>query len=149
MTDTVAAEPVPPGVNTVYDTLADRTTLYHQALHYYVHTMLRLRRWLPTGFVRREFLPVGDPCTEFRYGWFPAGSALELHPSERLLQNFRIYLSVYNRASLPVHSCELSDRDSTTKVFSEAGFYLFRLRPRQQNVPSLLAEDLIVRCPIP
>jgi hypothetical protein len=145
-TDTVAAEPVPPGVNTVYDKLAGRTTLYHRALHHYVQTMLRLRRWLPSGFVRSEFLPVGDPCTEFQYGWFPAGSALQLHPAERLLQDFRIYLSVYNRASLPVHSCELANKEeTTTPVFSESGFYLLRLRPHQQDVRACREEELIVR----
>lgn len=143
----VAAEPVPAEVNAVYEHLAERTTLYHHALHHYVHTMLRLRRWLPATLVRREFLPVGDPCTEFRYGWFPAGRALELHAEERLRRDFRLYLSVYNRASLPVFSAELSSPLTMTAPFPEAGFYLIRLRPRSTGVAPVGAEELRVRRP--
>lgn len=146
MTDSVAAEPLPPSVNDVYDTLASRTTLYHHALHHYVHTMLRLRRWLPAPLVRREFLPVGDPYTQFRYGWFPAGCSLQLEASRRLLEGFRTYLSVYNRASLPIHSLELTDGGTTTTPrFDQPGFYLLRLRPRQRDVPTCTEDDLIVR----
>lgn len=145
-TDTVAAEPLPPGVNKVYDTLASRTTLYHHALHHYVHTMLRVRRWLPAPLIRREFLPVGDPYTEFRYNWFSACCSLHIQTAEGLLRDYRIYLSVYNRASLPIHSCELVDAGTTTTPrFDQAGFYLFRLRPRRRELPAYRKDDLIVR----
>jgi hypothetical protein len=146
MTDTVAAEPLPPGVNKVYETLASRTTIYHHALHHYVHTMLRVRRWLPAPLIRREFLPVGDPYTEFRYDWFPACCSLQIQVAERLLQDFRIYLTIYNRASLPIHSSELVDAGTTTiPRFDQAGFYLFRLRPRRRQLPACREDDLLVR----
>jgi hypothetical protein len=142
--DTVPAEPVPPGVNAMYADLAARTTPYHRVLHHYVHTMLRLRRWLPAGFVRREYLPVGDPCTDFRYDWFPARTQLRLHLAPRLAEDFRLYLSVYNRASLPVHSCELGAGEAVTPVFPAAGFYLIRLRPRRRQTPPCREEELTV-----
>ena len=44
--DSVASIPVPRGLNAVYNGLAHRTNPYYRALHHYVHTMLRLRRWL-------------------------------------------------------------------------------------------------------
>jgi hypothetical protein len=145
-TDTVSAEPLPPSVNEFYDTLANRTTVYHHALHHYVHTMLRLRRWLPAPFVRAEFLPVGDPHTQFLYDWFPAHCSLQIQASQRLLESFRVYLSVYNRASLPIHSCELVDAAATTTPpFDQAGFYLFRLRPRRSVLPPCPEDELIVR----
>jgi len=140
----VAPEPLPADSNRVYATLAERTTPYYLALHYYVHTMLRLRPWLPAGLVRREFLPVGDPCTQFRYGWFAAGSQLELLCGERLLQDYRVMLSVYNRASLPIHSAVLTSPRSTSPRFEPAGFYLFRLRPRRPGVAPCAQEELTV-----
>lgn len=142
----VASEPLPRDANRVYDNLAERSNLYFRALHHYVHTMLRLRAWLPADRVRREFLPVGDPFTTFRYGWFPAGSRLEVVCAERLLRDYRVLLSVYNRASLPVHSCALEETISTTPQLSQAGFYLFRLRPRRLGLPACAEEELVIRC---
>lgn len=143
--EAVAAEPLPEGVNAVYDHLAERTSWYHHALHHYIHPTLRLRRWLPAGLVRREFLPVGDPFTRFRYGWFAAGTQLQVHCAPALLRSHRVYLSVYNRASLPVHSAELVAPESSTPLLGSAGFYLFRLRPRQRDLPDCREEDLVVR----
>ena len=141
----VPAAAVPGNANAVYARLAERTTPYYRALHHYIHPMLRLRRWLPQAWVRREYLPVGDPCTEFRYDWFPADCSLELRVSPRLHQDCRVYLSVYNRASLPVHSQELGVGTLRTPAFQEAGFYLIRLRPRRLPVPPCGPEDLRIR----
>jgi len=145
--DTVPAEPVPKGLNGMYENLARRTNPYFRALHHYVHPMLRIRRWLPEAWVQREYLPVGDPFTSFRYDWFPAGSALKVQVAPRLRDDFRLFLSVYNRASLPVHSCGLSAEETITPAFAEGGFYLIRLRPRRLGVPPCLEEELQVgRC---
>lgn len=141
----VASEPLPSDANRVYDTLAERTNPYYRALHHYVHTMLRLRAWLPPARVRQEFLPVGDPLTEFRYGWFAAGCRLEVVCAERLLRDYRVLLSVYNRASLPVHSCTVEASVTTTPLLDQAGFYLFRLRPRRLGLPACREEELVVR----
>ena len=141
----VASEPLPSDANRVYDTLAERTNFYYRALHYYVHTMLRLRSWLPPAWVRREFLPVGDPLTEFRYSWFTAGCRLEVVCAERLLREYRVLLSVYNRASLPVYSLALQETITTTPLLDQGGFYLFRLRPRQLGLPACREEELVVR----
>lgn len=143
-TDTVPAVPVPPGLNAVYGSLASRTNPYFLALHHYVHPMLRLRRWLPDALVQREYLPVGDPFTNFRYDWFPAGSALRIEVAPRLQEDFRLFLSVYNRASLPVHSCGLQAGETITLPFAHAGFYLIRLRPRRLDVPPCRTEELRV-----
>ncbi|MFM7642750.1 MAG: DUF6208 family protein [Cyanobium sp.] len=146
-TDSVLAEAVPQGLNAVYGSLASRTNLYFRALHHYVYPMLRLRRWLPQPWVRREYLPVGDPFTTFRYDWFPAGRALKIQVAARLHDDFRLFLSVYNRASLPVHSCVLGAGETLTPVFPHAGFYLIRLRPRRLNVlPCRDGELRVLRC---
>lgn len=142
--DSVASAPVPPGVNGVYNSLASRTNPYYRALHHYVHPLLRLRRWLPDGLVRREYLPVGDPLTDFRYDWFPAGMGLRIEASPRLLHDFRLFLTVYNRSSLPVHSAQLNSGVTITPVFPHAGFYLLRLRPRRQDVVPCAQDDLTV-----
>ncbi|QEY31359.1 hypothetical protein EVJ50_02920 [Synechococcus sp. RSCCF101] len=153
------------GTNAVYNDLARHTTLFYRLIHFYVHPMLRLRGILPDRFIESEYLPAGDPCTLFRYDWFPADCSLEIEASSALLASFEIYVTVYNRASLPIHSCRLmaspvradasvtaGDAGSaaplsaiTTPVLSCAGFYLIRLRPHTESFEPSLADDLVIR----
>jgi len=151
--------------NDVYKNLAQQTTLFYRLIHYYIHPMLRLRNILPQSFVEGEYLPVGDPCTLFWYDWFPRGCCLKVEAPYTLVDKFDIYLTTYNRASLPIHSCKISgDHKSTTlngqtdinghqsslaqyttPMSSCPGFYLIRLRPRTQPARASSADGLVVK----
>jgi len=151
--------------NDVYKNLAQQTTLFYRLIHYYIHPMLRLRNILPQSFVEGEYLPVGDPCTLFWYDWFPRGCCLKVEAPYTLVDKFDVYLTTYNRASLPIHSCKISgDHKSTTlngqtdinghrsslaqyttPMSSCPGFYLIRLRPRTQPARASSADGLVVK----
>ena len=71
--DLVAAKVVPRDINNFYSDLINRRNLFYYALHFYVYTMLRFRRMLPSGFVERQYAPVGNPETKYLYGTVQAG----------------------------------------------------------------------------
>ena len=134
--------PVPQNNNAFYDDLSDRTNLYYRALHFYIYTLLRLRNSLPPSVVRGEYLPVGDPDTTFRYDCFDAGQALKIEVNPELLQEYWVYLSAYNRASLPILSDEVTSTDHQTSAFDCRGYYLFRIRPKTSESRALKDDDV-------
>jgi hypothetical protein len=132
----VPSKPLPPDSNDVYRDLYRRGSWFYAALHYYVFHMLRFRRWLPASFVRREYLPVGDPGTIFRYGFIRAGERLDVAARPELLEGYDVYLTVYNRSSFPVASEQIRDALVSTPPATVDGFYLFRIRRK----PSIILE---------
>jgi hypothetical protein len=126
--DVIASKPVPLDSNDFYKDLKQRDSLFYASLHYYVFNMLRARRWLPESFVRHEFLPVGDPGTIFRYDFLLAGETLHISTCPGLLQNYALYLTIYNRSSFPVESRAIRDRECQTTAVEDDGYYLLRLR---------------------
>lgn len=81
----------PINANQVYENLIDRSSFYYFCLHYYVYTLLRFRSLLPEAFVRREFLPVGDPDTVFRFGIIKARHYLNVCLRPELLSGYRCF----------------------------------------------------------
>lgn len=129
----IPAQAIPPDVNGFYHDLAQKTSGFYRFLHSYVFTMLKLRRWLPAAFVRREYLPVGAPETHFFYGAMEQGDRLFLQLAPALVQHFDVYLTVYNRASLPRFWDEIQTETYHSKTLLEDGFYLFRIRPKSPD----------------
>jgi Family of unknown function (DUF6208) len=124
----VRPKPIPLDSNDFYKTLSQKEHWFYRALHYYVFHMLRFRRWLPAAFVRREYLPVGDPGTIFQYGFITTGNCLQVIANPRLIENYDIYLTLYNRSSFPVTYQTINNTASRTEPATTDGFYLFRIR---------------------
>ncbi|MGB3515812.1 MAG: DUF6208 family protein, partial [Elainellaceae cyanobacterium] len=143
--DAVPAQPVSPKVNDFYHTLADQTSGFYRFLHGYIFTLLRWRRWLPASFVRREFLPVGAPETEFFYDAMYAGDRLSLQLASRLVQDFDVYLTVYNRASFPLFWAKVEAETYLSEPISADGFYLFRIRPKAPDAAKFSQDWLDIR----
>ena len=121
----VAEDEIPPGINSFYDTLAARSSWYYRALHYYVFPVLKYRSWLPERWVAHEFLPVGNPESQFTFGCVLQGEELEIFCHDRCLSSFHVYLTLYNRASFPTLWQEITASES--RICSPAnGFYLTR-----------------------
>lgn len=129
----VPARVVPENINDFYHDLRNRNSFLYLCMHYYVGTLLRYRRWLPRSFVEREYLPVGNPETNFYYGFLNAGEALSFDLDARLLQTHDIYFTYYNRASLPVVWYPLQEIHHTTVPSRNDGTYLLRIH---RKVPS-------------
>ncbi len=136
----VPAKGVPANSNDFYQDLYRRDHWFYGALHYYVFHMLRFGRWLPASFVRRQFLPVGDPGTIFRYGLIRRGERLEVKSDTPLLDNYDLYLTVYNRSSFPLVSQIIRDSEWRTAPVKSDGFFLLRIR-RKPSIVKEFRED--------
>lgn len=134
---TTESAETPATTNEVYADLERRTNPYYRVLHFYIFTLLRLREFFAPHVVRSEFLPVGDPDTEFRYGLVLARHHLVVQMSASALAGRRIFFTAYNRASLPVLSEEITELSWTSPSFSVDGYYLFRIRPLRPGLEPL------------
>ena len=141
----VPAKPVPTDSNDFYKDLYRRDHWFYAVLHYYVFHMLRFRRWLPASFVRRHYLPVGDPGTIFRYGPIRTGEFLEVKSEPALLDSYELYLTVYNRSSFPLVAQTIQDSECRTAPATCDGFYLFRIRRKPSIVEEFRPEWLQVQ----
>jgi len=141
---TTASIETPSNANEVYADLECRTNLYYRALHQYIYPLLRLRSFFPAAFVRSEFLPVGDPDTVFRYDLVRARHRLTVRLSPELLDGHRVFLTAYNRSSLPVLSEEISSTGWSSPRFRRDGFYLFRIRPLRPGLDPIGDTDFHV-----
>lgn len=134
----------PLDTNQVYADLIDRSGFYYHCLHYYIFNLLRFRSFFSPPFVRREFLPVGDPDTTFRYGIIKKGHRLTVSLSPSLFSGYRVFLTAYNRASLPFLSVEVKNELWLSECLPFDGFYLFRIRPLSVGLPPIEPDDLQV-----
>jgi hypothetical protein len=147
---------VPPNENDYLRGLRDKNGIFYAWLHYYMLEMLRLRQCLPASFVRREFLPVGNPETAFYYGDLRRGQCLEITSSRGIPAGHRLYLTIYNRSSFPVSWSEVCSLPYRTLPVETNGSYLCRLHAtRSRQTPpvwpgylSVTSEDR-ARQPLP
>ncbi|MBW4455970.1 MAG: hypothetical protein KME55_26590 [Nostoc indistinguendum CM1-VF10] len=130
-------------VNDFFIGLIERDNIFYLALHYYVFTILVLQKQLPQSWITKEYLPVGDPNNKFVYGAIYKNYSLTLKLNPSLLNNHDIYLTIYNRSSLPVIWYQLKEEKHITPVIEKDGFYLVRLRPKSSLASSHFQSDWI------
>ncbi|NER22536.1 MAG: hypothetical protein F6J86_05675 [Symploca sp. SIO1B1] len=123
--------------------LIAQDNIFYRFLNYYIFTILVCQKWLPQEWVRKEFLPVGDPNNEFVYGVIYKGYSLTLTLNPLLLTNYDVYLTIFNRSSLPINFCQINTDKYTTSVIETDGFYLVRLRHKSDLGKNLFQENLI------
>ena len=140
-----ASTEVSPDVNDFYRDLASRRNAFYLGLHYHVVPMLRLRRFLPRAFVERQFLPVGNPETAFRYGPIRAGEKLRLEVDPELAALADVYWTLYDRASFPIQWGELALPCEVVGPAERNGFYLVRVHPRSGEVRAHAERGLVDR----
>jgi hypothetical protein len=136
---------VPSNENDYLGGLLNKSGIFYTCLHYYVLEMLRLRRHLPQSFVRREYLPVGNPETAFLYGYLRRGQCVEITSSHGIPDGHLLYLTIYNRSSFPVIWSEVRSLPYRTRPAEATGSYLLRLHAiRSSQTPPLWPEHLQV-----
>ncbi|MGK7898101.1 MAG: DUF6208 family protein [Xenococcus sp. (in: cyanobacteria)] len=116
--------------NNFYDNLIQAKNLFYSSLHYYIFTILKLRKFLPESFVRKEFLPVGAPDTFFAYNYLAKQQSLKINFTQDIIDNCNIYFNVYDRSSLPLSWCEISTTEYNLTATQTNGYYLLRIRPQ-------------------
>jgi hypothetical protein len=133
---------VPLDNNDFYYDLIKRKNGFYLALHYYIFTILQLRKWLPKSFIRNEYLPVGAPNTEFFYNYLLKEQLLQLEIDDSLVNSCDIYLTVYDRSSLPLYWSRIESEKFMCDRMENNGYYLIRLRPKLRGV---LVNDLAIQ----
>jgi hypothetical protein len=129
--ETIKTARIPPDINAFHRTLVHRTNWLYRSMHYYVFVLLQYKTWFPQSFVEKEFLPLGNPETHFCYGALNGGEFLRLELRPELLPDYSVYLTLYNRASLPL---EWYSIETETHETAETGcdcMYLVRVHARR------------------
>jgi len=125
-------------VNNFYQDLSKKTNLFYLVLHFYIYTILRLRKWLPESFIRKEYLPVGAADTNFFYGHIRKEESLQLELDEKIFNDYEVFLSLYNRASFPVKWYQIKEEKYKTEPSENNGFYLLRVRKNSPGKDNLI-----------
>lgn len=128
---------VPHNINNFYHDLIKEKNGFYSSLHYYIFTILKLRKQLPESFVKSEFLPVGAPDTTFFFDYLEKGKTLTVEVKPSILDNYELYFTTYDRSSLPISWCQIKSAKFTENI-KYNGFYLIRVRQKD----SLSTENL-------
>ena len=133
--------PVPSDINKFYHDLIKAKNWFYLSLHYYIFTILKLRKYLPESFVRREYLPVGAPDTFFVYNYLEASQALHINFAPEVINNCNIYFTLYDRSSLPLSWCQIDTTQYDLPAPQSKGYYLLRIRPKPLSSADNLTLD--------
>ncbi len=141
----VAALPISSTINAFYAHLAVRRRWFYFFLHYYVWVLLRYAEHFSKGFVEREYVPVGNPDTRFLYGIVRKGDRVHVEMKPDLLLTHDVYLTVYNRASLPVAWSQATTTDYLGEPCRRPGHYLIRVHPHGAGTATRPEAGITVR----
>lgn len=128
----VESSSVPSDVNSYYHRLIEKKNWFYSSLHYYIYTILKLRNYLPESLVRREYLPVGAPATYFAYNYLDSQQTLQLEIEPEIIEQFDIYFTFYDRSSLPISWCVITEPKYTFPPQNIRGYFLVRIRPKPE-----------------
>lgn len=135
---------VPSDINSYYDNLINSKNWFYSSLHYYIFTILKLRHYLPKSFVRKEYLPVGAPDTHFAYNYLDNQQTLKITTAPEIIEQFDIYFTLYDRSSLPLTWCIITETIYTLPPQDTKGYFLLRIRPK----PEFVKTDIKVKSEI-
>ncbi|MEM9272782.1 MAG: DUF6208 family protein, partial [Cyanobacteria bacterium P01_F01_bin.143] len=124
------SQEVPANNNDFYHDLIKAKNWFYSSLHYYIFTILKLRKNLPESFVRTEFLPVGAPDTFFAYNYLQKQQSLNIKFTQNIIDNCNIYFNLYDRSSLPLSWCEILTSEYDLAAPENNSYYLLRIRPK-------------------
>jgi len=124
---TIPSRSVPSESNDFYRDLQKKRSTLYLWFHYYIYCLLRGTSSIPGVSTKREFLPMGNPETEFRYGALARGESLRVSLPNDLPATHDVYFTLYTRDSFPSRWYQIQDRTHTTAPVDEDGFYLLRI----------------------
>jgi hypothetical protein len=132
--DRLFVEPynVPQDINNYYHHLLEAKNWFYSSLHYYIYTILKLRNYLPESLVRKEYLPVGAPATHFAYNYLAPQQSLQIKIEPKIVEQFDIYFTFYDRSSFPVSWCTIDDSKYLLPPQNRKGYFLLRIRPKPE-----------------
>jgi Family of unknown function (DUF6208) len=143
----VPAKSFPPDANAFLPELVRRSRWFYFWLQYYVQVMLQYAQWLPAGWVRREFLPVGNASTRFEFGLLSPQCPLRVEVSEKIVATCKVYVTAYDRRSFPLAWRTLESRIEVLPGLTGSAYYLLRCQAlsRQASTVGRLEAKVIDR----
>jgi hypothetical protein len=100
---------VSPRGNDFYRDLPARTSFVYLAMHYHMWVLLRYPGLFPAALVTRQFLPLGNPDTEFYFGCTDEKESIHIDIQPEVFSGYNVFLTVYSRASFPVLSRQVTN----------------------------------------
>jgi hypothetical protein len=140
----VTPRSVAPDPNDFYQTLRRRRSFFHVMLHYHAFVTLKFRQWLPSKFVERVYLPVGNPETHFRFGALDTTDRLKIRVTQNCLDSYDAFLTVYDLASFPITWQPIVANEIELGPFQQRCTFLVRLHPRRAQARSIGEGDVTV-----
>jgi len=113
------------------DSIKGKKSFFYFMLHYYVFYLLKYHDRFPTGLVRKEFLPAGNPETTFLYGYIAKGGLIKISCEQEIFKNSLVFLTVYNEASFPQAWAQVTEENFSYGEIYDPGAYLVRIVPKQ------------------
>jgi hypothetical protein len=103
---------------------------FYRALHYYVFHQLAYAPDAKPEWLRRHFLPVGNPETEWHYGHLQPGERLRLELGQHDAERVITFVCFYNWASFPVFWLRVRDQEWVSPRFESKLGYAIRRVPK-------------------
>jgi hypothetical protein len=107
------------------ESIRNRSGFYYRLLHYYIFFYLK-HRTKNADWLRSQFLPVGNPDTEWHYGHLTAGEQLGIRFDSMHESVFNTYVAFYNWASFPVDWTKIQALEWRSVPFAEDVGYVIR-----------------------
>lgn len=148
-TTSVPSQPIPDEADT-YQTFLQQLSLKNQVFYSWIQLhvfyCLRWKNLLPPQWIHSLYLPVGNPETNFYYGFFEQGTILKWNIPSELFSAAILYVTYYNIASFPIYwNLVLPENQFSPRLYFN-GHYLMRVHWKIQEKESfmpLLPQSLI------
>jgi hypothetical protein len=105
--------------------IRNRSGPHFRLLHYYVFYNLS-RKEKCAALLRQQFLPVGNPDTEWHYGHLAVGERLGIRSNNAHQHAYNTYVCFYNWASFPVEWHTIKSLEWCGDPFDQAVGYAIR-----------------------
>lgn len=130
--DVVPVAPVSPLANDFYRELPSRANFVYRAMHYHMWVLLRNRGLVSSAFIERQYLPLGNPDTEFYFGCTNRKESIRINVRPEAFSGYDVFLTVYSLASLPVLSSQITaEQEIITPAITCT--YLIRVQRARPN----------------
>lgn len=100
---------------------------FYHFVHYYVCSLLYWREHVSASFVKKHFLPYGNPGTEFKYGLIGKNTPLVIHFDRNILSCSLVYIVFFNRCGFPVNWGDITEEHYISEPIAEECTYLIRI----------------------
>lgn len=106
-------------------------------MHYYLYPLLEWRKYFPDDFVKRQYLPMGNPDTEFLFGSIKKQEYVHFTFEQKLFNAANLYITLLNNGSFPVFWDSIKQVDYRSPKMPCNGTYLIRIHFKTKKLGEL------------